>query len=27
MNSSFIFCNRSELVVRYEGMPMAHRPG
>jgi len=27
MNSSFIFCNRPELVVRYEGMPMAHPSG
>lgn len=26
MNRSFIFCGKSESVVKYEGMPMAHGP-
>jgi demethoxyubiquinone hydroxylase (CLK1/Coq7/Cat5 family) len=27
MNSSFIFCNKPDCVVKYVGMPMVHRQG
>jgi len=27
MNSSFIFCNKTDCVVNYDGMPTAHRQG